>query len=316
MKTIDKSLYAKFEAITPRSFVIKARLEKMEGLLTFLSQNDYIEKINSIKREVKRLSDFELLEELDEIGNDDYFDQEAMANLLDAAKTSGVVPEKDLFITEDDMSVINTLDFAEREALINMHWPFDYNVNVHMLKDCGIKSFRVHPVCYYYGEQYKGWSIESNGELVCIPDAEDELIRVKAYQNYIESEGVVLVEEAKAFLKIASYLTLAEFKTESVLLKKQRRNDSPALIVEQNEQLREIANSTHSPHSLHVVTTFVRYLKDERYYQGKYASWPRGSRCVVVKSHVRGLDKNMTIVAPDVGAANDSVDILTNKPAA
>lgn len=43
--------------------------------------------------------------------------------------------------------------------------------------------------------------------------------------------------------------------------------------------------------SAHMVREHLRNLRAERYYQGKWQSWPRGSRYALVRAHLRGTDE-------------------------
>lgn len=107
-----------------------------------------------------------------------------------------------------------------------------------------------------------------------------------------EDEAQTMQRVIKVVISLGIYLSLDGVKVKQ---EKKRVKWAPKVVRTSKKDISVgLLDAPAQQHgrAAHQVREHLRNLKDERYYKGKWANWPRGSRYALIKSHVRGINND------------------------
>ena len=107
-----------------------------------------------------------------------------------------------------------------------------------------------------------------------------------------QQEGERLRRAVQLTVALGIYLSIDGIEPERVPKPREKKVAPPPRDRSNNYQLTVLTKRPLSggDRAAHVVRPHVRRLQDDRYYQGKWRNWPKGTRYVLVSSHIRGAD--------------------------
>lgn len=284
LKVLDPALYQSFES--PLKGAMQGYKKANRGLYQHLKSLRPLDAVMQIK-------DW-LVTDPNVSHESDYFQQQML--LLALMEQHEAPNTKHVWLSSDDVSFINSIKTTEAIFGAGLGWANNCCHVVHLPKGSPLSSFQVKLVEDMLMVEYRTKTQGGIARQAFIVDAEQmhQVLNGIPEADLDEAQSQEALEQAPDMtifiVKFAVFLALEDTNLVSVLMKNApAKKTGKHLVVELNETLKSFKRDS----ALHYVSTFVRQLKDDRYYKGDYADYPVGSRFAVVKGHLRGKEKNI-----------------------
>lgn len=216
---------------------------------------------------------------------------------------------KILWLTEDQEKFINSITLPKSSTANDFFMPFEKSLVVMTTLKNNVKPFlitvykdkkEVHlvPVLVPKEGESQTNSIYPFSELNrfkhsmvvdSINKTNNSFFRNKEERNRNINEVIAISE---FLIKLQLFLMLDQNSVTPVLIEGEKATTKSPNITIKSEGL--ITKHYHQK-SLHAVRPHYRQLTDDKYYQGDFKDYPRGSRYTLVSGHLRGTERNFGI---------------------